>query len=269
MRRLIRILTLLVMTILLMMWINDAVGDVRNPLAHWGFDGNGKDSVGDKDLKIQGGSFEAGKYGKALSLDGSGACAVDEDGGDYINGLDAITVAMWIKSNEVNTDRGFFICHEPEGSDKFLCIRYDKAGANGGGVNVIKAGVITDQGKTTVESSNEVQTTEWQHVAIVWCSSEQIQLYINGVLDKPTANEPPIGGKLSGLTKVIIGRGAKDQAGGWDGLIDDVYIYGEALSGEDIKKIMEGKALSVDASGKLATVWGKIKNDPNPSIMGV
>jgi hypothetical protein len=237
----------------------NASGDIRNPLVHWALDGDGADSVGNNDLSIEGGDFEAGQYGLALSLDGSGAHAVDEDGADYINGLDALTVAMWIKSNQTDTDKGFFICFEPDGNDRYLCMRYDAAGSNGGGTNIIKTGVNTDQGKTTFESSNGAQTTQWQHVAMVWSSGEQIKLYIDGVQNEPTANEAALGGALSGLTEVIVGRGAKDQGGGWDGLIDDVYIYTEALSAEEIVEIEEGRALSVDAHGKLVTLWGRVK----------
>lgn len=238
-----------------------ANSDVNSPLVHWRLDGNGEDSVGNNDLEIVDGDFVAGMYDQALSLDGSGAHAVDEDGADYINGLDAITVAMWIKSNQTDTDKGFFICNEPAGNDRDLCIRYDVSGSNGGGSNVIKAGVNAGAAKTTLESSVDVQTTEWQHVAIVWTSGEQIKLYIDGVQDEPTANEPAIGDSLSSFTKVIVGKGGKDAGGGWDGLIDDIYIYEEALSDGDIIKVRDGELLSVDARGKLATLWGQMKRD--------
>ena len=239
-----------------------ANSNVNSPLVHWKLDGNGEDSVGNNDLEIVGGDFDAGKYDQALSLDGSGACAVDEDGADYVNGLEAITVAMWIKSNQTDTDKGFFVGNEPEGSDKFLCFRYDVSGSLGGGANVIKAGVITGEGKTTLESSVNMQITDWQHVAMVWRTGEQIKLYIDGVLDEPSANEAAIGGELSTLTKIIVGKGAKAQdSGGWDGLIDDVYIYDEALSDEDIVKVRDGTVLSVDASGKLAALWGQMKRN--------
>jgi len=237
-----------------------ADSDIRHPLVHWALDGDGKDSVGKNDLSIEGGTFENGKYGLALSLDGSGGHAVDDDGGDYINGLDAMTVAMWIKSNQVKTDTGFFIGNAPDGADKHLCLRYDVSGANGGGTNVIKTGVMTGQGKTTLESSNEVQTTEWQHVAMVWSSGQQLTLYLDSKEDTPTANEPAIDGVLFGFSKVIVGKGAKDTGGGgWDGLIDDVYIYAKALSADEIVEIKEGDVLSVDVGGKLATLWGRMK----------
>lgn len=237
----------------------NSFSDLKNPLVHWALDGDGRDSVGSSDLFIEGGDFEEGKFGQALSLDGSGAHAVDEDGAEYMNGLDNITIAMWVKSNQINTDKGFFICVDPEGSDRYMCIRYDLSGSNGGGTNIIKAGVNTDQGKTAFESSNDAQTTDWQHVAMAWESGADMKLYINGAEDVATNVEAAVGGELAALTKVIIGKGAKDQGGGWDGLIDDVYIYPEALSADDIAMVMEGKALSVKSTGKLVTLWGHIR----------
>ena len=257
-----RILSLSFAAVLLCFLVtSDSSGaDIKNPLVHWALDGDGKDSVGGSDLSIEGGDFEEGKYGQALSLDGSGAHAVDEGGADYINGLDAITIAVWIKSNQTNTDKGFIICLDPNDKDKTVNIRYDAAGSVAGGTNVIKTGILVEGGVgIALESSEDVQTTEWQHVAIVWSSGEPIKLYINGVEDAPTFDEGPIDGRLDGLTKVIIGKGAKDQSGGWDGLIDDVYIYAEALSANEIAEVMNGDALSVDARGKLPALWGEMK----------
>jgi hypothetical protein len=242
-----------------MILVCSAVGGVRDPLVHWALDGDGADSIGNNDLSIEGGDFETGKHGQALSLDGSGAHAVDEDGADYINGLDAITIAMWVKSNQIGTDKGFMMGIDPEGSDRYLSFRYDAAGSLGGGSSIIKCGVNTGQGKTTYESANDTQITEWQHVAMVWSSGEQIKLYIDGEEDQSTANEAALAGELSDFTKIIIGKGAKDTSGSWDGLIDDVYIYPEALSAGEIAEVMTGKALSVDAGGKLVTLWGKLK----------
>jgi len=244
----------------LAVFAGSAGSDVHSPLVHWTLDGNGEDSIGNNDLTIEGGSFDNGKYGLALSLDGSGAHAVDDNGADYLNGLEAVTVAVWIKSNQVNTDKGFFTCIDPDGKDKALNIRYDVAGGSGGGVNVIKTGVKTISGGVALESSNDVQTEDWQHVAIVWSRGEQITLYINGVEDKPTFNDDALDEEVTGLTKVILGKGAKAiETNGWDGLIDDVYIYAEALSADEIVMVKEGVALLVDAFGKLVTQWGQMK----------
>ena len=46
-----------------------------------------------------------GKIGGALQLDGTGSAAEDANGASYINGLNAFSVALWVKSTSVDSDR--------------------------------------------------------------------------------------------------------------------------------------------------------------------
>ena len=81
---------------------------------------------------------KGGKSGGALEFDGGGSAAKDDKGADYINGLSAFTVSVWVKSAEVNSDRGFIDGRDPGGDDTVLSLRYDAAGFEAGGINVIK-----------------------------------------------------------------------------------------------------------------------------------
>jgi hypothetical protein len=190
-----------------------------------------------------------GVFGGALEFSGDGDQAVQADG-TFLNGLDALTIAAWVKSDLTHTDKGFIILEDPHGADD-RDMRYDAEGGTGGGVNVMKMGVTvaTDTGDTIIqlESSDNSQTTEWQHVAMVWSSGEALQLYINGNLDAPTANAEPATGTLTGNQTVIIGRGGKDEGGSWDGLVDDVRIYDRALTQEDIMGLVRGDPLLASA----------------------
>jgi hypothetical protein len=75
---------------------------------------------------------------------------------------------------------------------------------------------------------------------MVWSSGNELLLYINGQLDTPRGNDAGTEGTITGVTALIIGQGCKDEGGGWDGLIDDVRIYNEALPDTDILDIMVG-----------------------------
>jgi hypothetical protein len=178
--------------------------------------------------------------GGALSFSGGGERVVDADAGDYLNGLDAVTVAIWIKSNEVNSDRGFIIGEEPDGGDNLMEMRYDAAGATAGGTNVLKMAVVAPNDEQQLESSENLQTTEWQHVAMVWSRNEQLQFYVNGELDTPTSNSAARDVSTSDVTMLIVGQGGKDAGRSWNGLIDDVQIYSRALSAEEIQMVMLG-----------------------------
>ncbi|MCP4609634.1 MAG: LamG domain-containing protein [Planctomycetes bacterium] len=215
-------------------------------ILHWGFnEGSGTiahDSSGNGyDGTIEGNpDWEVGKIGGALHFDGSDDRVIDETTGDYINDLEAITICLWIKSDIVGTDKGFVIFEDPAGGDN-RNIRYDAASwAWEGGTNLIKMAMDSTGGHQAFEGSDNTQTTDWQHVAMVWSSGNELLLYINGELDTPRGNDAGTEGGITGVTKLIVGQGAKDDGGGWDGLIDDVRIYNEALPDTEILSIMTG-----------------------------
>ena len=180
--------------------------------------------------------------GFAAAFDG-GVGQVTGDG-TYLNGLSALSFGAWIKSSVVGTDAGAIIFTDPDGTDQ-RDIRYDSAGSVGGGTNVIKYGVATEEGSHENESASNVQTTEWQHVMVTWTSGQAAKLYINGVLDTPTALDGVIGGTTTGYTTVIVGRGGKDASGSWNGLVDDVRVYEVALTAAQVQTVMNGGNLPV------------------------
>jgi hypothetical protein len=120
-------------------------------------------------------------------------------------------------------------------------MRYDASGANSGGKNLIKIAVVAPNDEQQLESSSNIQSTEWQHVAMVWSRGEQLKLYVDGVQDNTLINEAPRDVSTSNVTKLIIGQGAKDANGGWYGLIDDVRIYDEALTEPEIQAFMKSE----------------------------
>ncbi len=188
-------------------------------------------------------AWATGILGGALEFANNGESAVYEDG-SFLNGLDALTITAWVKSNVTETDKGFLIFEPPIGEDD-RDIRYDATGITGGGWNVLKMGVtISENGADTtvqLESSNNSQTTDWQHVALVWTSGQALSLYLNGELDSPTFNGPAATGQLAGYSTVIIGKASKDTAGSsWDGLIDEIRIYDRALTQAEIQGTLRG-----------------------------
>jgi len=193
-------------------------------------------SSGSNDAVIYGDPIwhpSGGQIDGALEFDGVND-KVEEAGADsYLNGLSAITVSLWVKSDVTGQDRGILFTSEPiGGADEDLGIRYDASGAFGGGVAVIKASIRTTWGYTQIESTSGVQTTGWQHLALVWESGSSIKLYINGQLNPLTYDRGAVSGTVSGVQKLMLGRGTKGKY--WDGLIDDVRIYNRALDVNDI-----------------------------------
>ena len=222
---------------------------ITNPdlLCWWKFDEEAGGTALDHSGHGQHGTLEGdtqwvdGMVGGALEFDGTGDRVVDDTAASYLNGLDAITVCLWIKSDLVGTDKGFINGEEPDGGDNLLEMRYDAAGGNGGGTNVLKMAVVAPSDEQQLESSSNLQTTEWQHVAMVWSRNAQLKFYVNGKLDAPSDNGAALDVSTAGITTLIVGQGGKDAGGGWDGLIDDVRIYNKVLTAEEITEVMRGE----------------------------
>jgi prepilin-type N-terminal cleavage/methylation domain-containing protein len=222
-------------------------GDIREGLiGHWkldeaagamayDFSGNGNDGSVNGVVAT---STDNCLIGGCYSFDGSDDYVEDPDAENYINGLSAISVSIWIKSNEINTDKGFIKGNEPDGADNVLAMRYDNSGGATGRNNVIKVGIsTTNNGSVAVESSADIQTTDWQHLVLTWSSGNNLKLYINGQEDLNLENKSA-SGSITDTTKLLIGKGAKDTAGtSWNGLIDDVRIYNRALSADEINHL--------------------------------
>ncbi len=208
--------------------------------------GNFREAVlnGEPTWQISGGQTDG-----AISMDGVDDTIEDYEAGGYLNGLSAITISLWVKSDVVNEDRGIFFTSEPDGADEELGLRYDIAGAEGHGSKGIKASIMTTSGYTQIESSSNVHTTSWQHLALVWQSGSSLKLYIDGQPDSllyDMATEMgPVGGTVFGVEKFMLGRGTKN--GCWDGMMDDVRIYNWALDANDIPP--------VDGLGGLLSHW--------------
>jgi hypothetical protein len=211
-----------------------------------GSDAAAKDSSGNgRDGAITGATWQvpgAGNMGACLSFAGDNMTVINQGAGTALNGLGGLTMAMWIKANATNSDRGFIIGENPAGNDSFCTMRYDAAGATYGGANVLKMAITTTGGEMQLESSAGLQTTEWQHVAMTWSDGQPIRFYSDGVLDIPTGQTAANAGTISGCTTLIVGKGGKDASDGWRGLIDDVRIYTYALTDDQVAQLLSFKS---------------------------
>ncbi len=222
----------------LLWWtFDEGTGDVATDNS-----GSGHDGV------ISGATWRLGGadgLGYCLNFGGDGDMVDDEEADAYLNGLDAVTFSLWIKSNLVGTDKGFLWFYEPDSGDSGG-LRYDAASWKWpGGTNIVKGSMGVSGGLQTIEGSSNKQTTEWQHIAMTWSSGNRLSLYVDGELENaPTGEDPPRTGTVSGVTKLLAGKGGKDNAPdlGWDGLIDDVRIYSRELSQAEILQIMQGSS---------------------------
>ncbi|GAB4118708.1 MAG: hypothetical protein Tsb0027_12300 [Wenzhouxiangellaceae bacterium] len=236
-------------------WVVSEPGDINSGLLlHWPFDeaagavatdisGNNNDGV----VSASGASFVAGRLGNAIQLDGVAGFVADDDAENYLNGLEQITVTSWVKADAIPTDQGVFTTAEPNNLDEFVALRYDAAGFAGGGTAVIKGGVGNGPASgnfSILETSSVVQSTDWQHLALVWQLGSPAQIYIDGVLNTPIDVTGSMAAAISAVDRLWVGRASKFNNGesGWQGQIDDFRIYGRVLAEGEIQQLASGSA---------------------------
>ena len=247
-------------------------------LAWWTFDegvgATAPDVTGNgRDVDVFGATWEQnGRIGGAMRFDGTdGSYLVDEDGEDYINGLSAFTVAMWIKSDTIDTSRGFFNTRDP-GRYDCLNLRYDTAAWSGGANDTFSCYLSTTGADGLVEGEADTQTTGWQHVAFTWADGGTPLLYLDGALQTPTFTTGPQSGTVRNATKVVIGKGELDTTSSWLGLIDDVRIYGRQLGAAEVEAVANLRPIAqsdgtyeVDRDETLVVdAFGVLDNDTDP-----
>ncbi len=233
------------------MWLFDeGSGDVAE-------DSSGKGNSG----AIAGGAeWVDGKFGKALSLDGSDDYVeIAHDDSLMIGG--GHTLSLWFKLDEVPTG-GMTVMTKDDWAPGFW---WDG--------NIIRHHTHDPGGKLHFIDADWKADTEWHHIAITW-NGEAFGVYMDG---------DEIG---SGITTGDLGRNAltdkpfligtylaTGQHGPWGkfflGIVDDVAIFNTALAGGDIETLMtdglkaaagiEEGTTAVEPSGKLATTWADIK----------
>ncbi|MAG31863.1 MAG: hypothetical protein CL908_13325 [Deltaproteobacteria bacterium] len=224
----------------------DCVESPPGLMAWWPGDGTTVDAEAGLDAKLVNGSgFSTGLVGEAFSLDGIGG------GQDDVillprlaaDGLADLTVEFWVNT----TDTKGTLFSGANGSvpgDNELVLHHESTGLVVW-VNQEKSGVLPVS----------VNDGAWHHVAFVRDGSIG-SLYVDGLL--VDSRSYPVGPLDIGPHGLMLGQEQDCLAGCFqaqqalDGLIDEVAIYGRALSGSEV--------LTVAAAGS----GGKCKPAPAP-----
>lgn len=172
--------------------------------------------------------------------------ALQFDGDDYVNcgnqnvlnfGTGDWTVSAWIKTTQ--TDRGTVFA---KGGDNSGGIRYTLA-THEANANKITLTVDDDTTKIQALGSTVVIDGQWYHVAAMRRGTT-LSVYVNGILDG--TNTVPSGYNLSGTSQhnALIGAMTAHDTGGlikyYIGVIDDVRVYSQALTPDELQSVMSG-----------------------------
>ena len=223
-------------------------------VAVWLFDENGGNTATDAsgnahDGKIIGAKRVQGKIGRGIEFDGNGNIVEIPHHADF--DLTEYTISAWIKTAPTGKwqtvigkepvagnprNYGIFVA----GNTKLLGVNYTTAGA-----------------WKTAFSKTVAADSKWHHVAATF-DGKVLRAYFDGVMEGETKTEIP---PDHNTEPVRIGRWGNPRGDFWSGVLDEVAMFNQALTEDEIQDITMNMrdALSVEASGKLAVTWGLIK----------
>lgn len=201
---------------------------------HWEFENDTDDSVGTWN-GTGGIGFAPGMIGQAATFDGTAASDITFTFNTA--GLKNITVAFWMKLDTAWTPGKAGIGRVMGSADNFECV----LGPSGGGTGQVANNFFISGG--TYPLSTTIPTPDtWYHVALTSSLSTaggtaRAEVWINGVMEAAQDNRA-----INDWTSGVFAFGQRPGAGGYrfPGLLDDVRIYNEVLSEEEIKAVMEG-----------------------------
>ena len=212
--------------------------------------GNGHDG------EIKGAARVAGKFGKALEFDGN----------DYVTVPDAkdlriseeFTMQAWFFAKDISTWRQLIA------KDNEYLLRVDPpAEGNNMSAFVRSAGAWEPRASAFVP---DLET--WIHFAATY-DGDQLSVYVNGVPSGQSSRPAALKGTDNPLEFGIwSGALMGDDIGYFVGIIDEIAIFNAVLTEGDILESMDGLQeyrFPVEASGKLAAAWGRIKLASSPA----
>jgi hypothetical protein len=185
---------------------------------------------------------QAGLLAESSSFSFSGASTSSQvtlASSTWLNGLEALSVCVWVKANTVGHSRGILFAKAPDDTSTAMKIAYDTSGDVGGAVNCIAVWVYTPDGLVEAYTLPNTQSNKTQFIVATWQSGVGITVYINGVQQtlSGSANSNLVS-TTTGAGTLTLGRSnATATSGVWDGYIDDLSIYSSVLSDDDVERL--------------------------------
>lgn len=204
-------------------------------VAHWKFDNDRSDSIGLLNWKLENGarySTDSKEGSHSLSLDGTDDYAVQSAVGVLAEAFSTRAVTLWFK---VDVDNVTQVLYDEGGADSGFSIRINKeqlqAAVRNAGIDIIATAAL--------------DSTGWTHAAVTF-DNGSLSLYINGVeralatanFTTAASHKDAAGIGARNSQDAFGQRGTGDYFGGH---IDDVRIYDNALSADEIEKLTVGR----------------------------
>jgi hypothetical protein len=234
---------------LLSMLMNEALSqDAKFLVGYWSFDsvkGNeAKDLSGNNNNGTINGNVKVvtGKFGDALSFDGSGSHVAVADS-KSLDGMDKLTVQLWVNFNAITADWNHILEKD--------CL-YGLTVNTAAGTFQYDTGTDCNNRAGWVDSKYKVAVKTWYHIAMT-VDGSNVSFYVNGKKESEKAWIKPVGDSNAAL------HIAHPSSYLVNGIIDEVKVWSIALTESEIQREMTG-GTSVKPKGKLTQTWASIKH---------
>jgi hypothetical protein len=228
----------------------------------WLLDEDGTDSSGNSNDGVVTGDpeWEDGKFGQAMVAVPNKYVDFPPPTSDPMTLDDEFTVMAWLKPNQwIGGWQAAFSMQAGSSGAEIYGIYF----GNAGGTEIL----LWTTGTSITTGAGGIDLGVWTHGAVTYDGANLV-LCKNGEKVTEKAFAGPLDNK-DGKGRFVINGNYNSLNGGLaefcDSLIDEVLIFDEALSQTEIADYMNNgfEAVSgttaVDASGKLATTWGKLR----------
>jgi hypothetical protein len=224
--------------------IPDAAPDLRSAILSWWSmddvtgDENDKgitlDPYGHNDMRtVDPGDFidlGPGMFINAIQFNGINQYCLRTRGFPTYNNP-SYTIAFWVNASASQSDRRIFAESNTNNTNSVISFGSQTNGANG----TLRVLIRNDVGLTLLDrsSTRTVLDDTWHHV--VWTeTNNEVRLFIDGVLDE-TSFSYPRGGLSLNATTVGALLNALGAANHLNGLVDEVAVWGRALSYTEVQ----------------------------------
>ncbi|WIX76952.1 LamG domain-containing protein [Amycolatopsis carbonis] len=206
--------------------------------AYWKFDENTGTAVSDSsgrghNATMKGGaSWFGGRAGAGAWLDGTSGYA--ETAGAVLDTTKSFSATAWVVLT--NTDTGNYVVLGQDGNrTSVFQLRY--SGDSGKWSVVVPQADEDNPPVTTVVSNVTVTPSEWTHLGVVYdASAQEMKLYVNGALT--TVQVGVTLGASAGPFTIGRGKWNGQNSGFFPQGIDDVRVFGKALSDGEIRRVV-------------------------------
>lgn len=233
-----------------MIWllVNLAVAGGFDLRAHWDLDdGTGTiatEEVSGADGTLSNATWAPGQVGGGVALGGDGAVEI---GPLDLGSSPGLTLAAWVRVDGTagNSNEARFISKATGTADG----QHTWMLANYGDGTGLRFRVMTDTTSTlTLATANgTIPLNTWVHVAGTYDGS-QMRLYANGV----EVGSRSLSGMVPANPSVAAALGNQPSGTGdrgLDGVLDEVYVFGEALSASQLNALAAGSLFCADGDG--------------------